>query len=105
MGIDFDAFEVALKKTWEVEEQAVGGLQILDPLGEEVVSWVVVEEEVAAVQSRHDLFHIAPVVAAAVVVEPADAEIVEHAVVFAVDDDAVVASVGGGFAAAAGNGL
>ena len=103
MGIDFDEFEVALKKTLEVEEQEVGGLQILDPLGEEVVSWVVVEEVVAAVQSRHDLFHIGPVVAA--VVAPADAEIVEHVVVFVVDDDAVVASVGGGFAAAAGNGL
>lgn len=102
MGIDFDEIEVALKKTLEVEEQAVEGLQILDPLGEEVVSWVVVVE--AAVQSRQDLFHIAPVVAAAVV-EPADAEIVEHVVVFAVDDGAVVASVGGGFAAAAGNGL
>ena len=64
-----------------------------------MVSCVEVVVEVAAVQSRHDLFHIAPVVAVAA---PADAEIVEHVVVF-VDDDAVVASVGGGFAAAAGN--
>lgn len=88
-GIDFDALEVALEMTLEVEEQAVG-LQILDPLVEE-------EEVVVAVPFRQDLCHIAPVVAAVVVSD--DAETVEH------DVFVVVAYVGGGSAAAGGTDL
>jgi len=89
-GIDFDALEVALEMTLEVEEQTVG-LQILDPL-------VVEEEEVVvAVPFRQDLCHIAPVVAAVVVSD--DVETVEH------DVFVVVAYVGGGSAAAGGTDL